>query len=1560
MSFLVSGEVVWKLRSIVLTLANDTVCGLNEHIHSEECYEQQIICGFDNQDDEDNHIHSQLCYGKKLVCLLSEHIHDAECYQTEDIINKYNKDTEVVELESVKVSDGYAENESTQKTESISMYQSTNVKSQDVSALSDDPQPGVFYIDMGNGVNKEIQNSGSQRYEMLLGGSFKLVFYDDKNTGANFYDTSNIVSIENTSSSTANGIRKVTADIVAKKTGNTSVMINEYVLNISIVDRNSDIIYVSSSNRDSIFYGNDLSNRLNVLKSDVINLIIYDTQNTNEFFYDPDNSGNVNISNKQSVLDSKRIVTATITPTREGNATIAFRDKKLHIKIIDRLPGVIYLVNGDTETIQSQNSPENKTVLSQGDKITLCIYENLSIQSNNYFTDTSNVAGSGYQVNTIQLQNTEDMSFYSGNVRKITAGVTGIQNGNAQISFGNIKYYVSVGAKSYELGKIFIIDTKGNETPAQNSYDNPYVMSKGETFTLCYYENNQQNSGNKDWFSYSADEGSDGNTQPVLMDYNNQEQYVSENVRKVTAKFTALKTGRCTVYYKNSNFYVDIRSDYVKKNVIYVNTDLGEREKDKVHDYMSSVSVNQSETDGKYIFNTANNRYLLYTGESVELCIYMDKELSDRYFYTNETDSPLVSSDADKENILDTQSGLRRSSSLYTAVKPGDSTISIQTNNGIMSFYVTVREKNTGNTGQFCDHADIEISEGGRYEISKTIVYSDGTSIITKTTYDSYITGVNLCELFTIDNTLVMTYVSTDYQMNGVPGEPQYELTSKYSSQNRPEKKYDPGLVNYAKFNVKMLLKPDTSTVIKMVNGQVIDTKVTDITDDTGNSDLTIPSVVFKLNIRSKIDALNRCPDHSGLDFSLVASVNDVIDVSPAIAEIKADKILTGGSLTNEQFSFSLIDKDGKTVNVAYNDSNGKIVFEHYFFEPGTYNYTITENIPQSPDNYNYDTSVKQITVIVTENTVNGQNVLVPEVRYNTDMSFKNTVLSFTNTNTNLTVTKTWSDGNEKHSGDIISFKIFRRKNNEPEQLISIGGISDFKLSASTGWSKTFEDLPISDGGIQYSYRIEEDYFEGYSPDYDPVIIDINNISADTLMRINNSPKQTTSISIRKDWTDSGGNPLTVPPPVNSVNAVLKRDFKNIRIPVLIEIYSSTNTQKLVKQFTEYVYTRTDFSFTVHNDMSKVSVSSVKINDTIDGEYNNNLITVRNIVYGDVVKVYCDRQYNQSLDGQFYIRQSFTGSREGWSARNAEIADAYSTFYTTTGNGGSQALKIYNRTEQSDGALLDVRSVFVPGMKYSVSAHVLWNNIFTDSSNNTRQLEDHSTKLIIAFQYTSKTDGRLCYLPMASQYSSAYTWTFLINTEFTVPDDASDPYLVIETEENISGMFSDIYLDEVTVASGGTDVYVNQSGTVYIRNASDYQYSKVNETIPYDVMQSAENWTLDTMDTWKEVELRASEGWTATLNAGELNERMDRIYRYYVSEKNEVDGFEKIDPTDRISSNTVYNPLIIQNRQIQLILPETGGPGTKKYFATGTTIIVLSIISPISILLVIKKRRDSG
>lgn len=100
-------------------------------------------------------------------------------------------------------------------------------------------------------------------------------------------------------------------------------------------------------------------------------------------------------------------------------------------------------------------------------------------------------------------------------------------------------------------------------------------------------------------------------------------------------------------------------------------------------------------------------------------------------------------------------------------------------------------------------------------------------------------------------------------------------------------------------------------------------------------------------------------------------------------AEIKAKKVLQGGTFKAGQFSFALKDGDGKVIQTATNDADGNVSFSVDYNKADEYRYTISEVVPDDAknnvkDHITYDTTEQSVTVNVT----NGTNQLNTKVTY--------------------------------------------------------------------------------------------------------------------------------------------------------------------------------------------------------------------------------------------------------------------------------------------------------------------------------------------------------------------------------------------------------------------------------------------------------------------------------------------------------------------------------------------------------------------------------------------------
>ena len=1001
------------------------------------------------------------------------------------------------------------------------------------------------------------------------------------------------------------------------------------------------------------------------------------------------------------------------------------------------------------------------------------------------------------------------------------------------------------------------------------------------------------------------------------------------------------ETDKLPVYLADSSY---------TKNVIYVVTALGERDKNTVHEYLPDLGI-AGANDGQYVLNSAEAPYILQIGDTVELCIYADGSDTNTFW-----SSPSGALTTVSESYVILEDSTRKGTKTYRTNQVGDAVIHY----GDQSFYITVPDPNQTLADFHFDHADIEITDGGYYEVTRTVTDHSGRQVTTRQIFDSYITMVNHCYIYDESKSVIMHYESSDYEAHGTPGETQYELTSKYRCMNKEEKWFKRDEIETAQFDVQLLLKPRTQIVTITDNGTVVSQTETDISDSTGASDITIPSAVFDMNHRSVIDANNKCPDHSGLDFNLMANVNELMDLEPAFVQPTASKQLTDGTIGENQFQFDLLDDSGKLVDRQYCNASGQVTFaEQFFLLPGTYTYTIRETIPSAAVKvdgqtyYNgifYDTHTETVTVTVTQDAAGNLSATMAYASGAAPVFHNRAVPeSFVA----LNVQKIWDDGGSTvdHSSDAIAFRIFRSESGQSDSLVSIDGKTKFYLTADSGWKWSYDRLPVQYAGHTYSYRVEEiDIPEGYVVRYSTS--QEGNVLNQT---ITNTAKASISISIQKQWLAPDGTPMEGEPSIQSITAKVQRQCKEIEIPVTVQVVNADGA--VLDQFRQMAYAGSGFTFTLGVSEGTAENLSVVSSTNCTASYNSGAFTVQDIQPGALVKVRCDNVADAS---KLLLHQTFEGTQENWSGIGAaQMGNAYSTNYVATGS-TYHALKVYNRTAAWMGAgyTLDP-AVFVPGNTYSFSAYLCKSVNYTASDNSTITSlgSDHAVQLNLTLCYQDGA-GETRYLGIATANTTASSsWIQLSNASLTIPLDCASMRLQIDSSgESGSDMFADLYLDEVIIAPSDTQLSVEQgTGRVLLSNPEYFSFTVTGKTIPVAVQQAAENWQLDSWS--KQITISAAEGWIKTLSAAELDEVPNREYQYFVQE-DPLSGFTPSYSDMYVSSNTTHNPMIIKNQSIAYTLPATGGVGLAPFLGGGAVLILGSVL--FSYQLIRKRRRSSA
>lgn len=152
----------------------------------------------------------------------------------------------------------------------------------------------------------------------------------------------------------------------------------------------------------------------------------------------------------------------------------------------------------------------------------------------------------------------------------------------------------------------------------------------------------------------------------------------------------------------------------------------------------------------------------------------------------------------------------------------------------------------------------------------------------------------------------------------------------------------------------------------------------------------------------------------------------------------------------------------------------------------------------------------------------------------------------------------------------------------------------------------------------------------------------------------------------------------------------------------------------------------------------------------------------------------------------WYFHSTFEGNLDEWAGRGAaSVMTSGRTAYA-----GSEALLVQDRTAAWNGAYRSLNpAAFQPGETYSFSADVQY---FDGGATDTFYMK---------LQYTD-ANGDTQYSAIAEATANKGEWVQLANTEYTIPADASNLQLYIETADSTNNF----YVDEAIGAVAGTRI----------------------------------------------------------------------------------------------------------------------------------------------------------
>ena len=175
------------------------------------------------------------------------------------------------------------------------------------------------------------------------------------------------------------------------------------------------------------------------------------------------------------------------------------------------------------------------------------------------------------------------------------------------------------------------------------------------------------------------------------------------------------------------------------------------------------------------------------------------------------------------------------------------------------------------------------------------------------------------------------------------------------------------------------------------------------------------------------------------------------------------------------------------------------------------------------------------------------------------------------------------------------------------------------------------------------------------------------------------------------------------------------------------------------------------------------------------------------------------------------VKADFDSSIGDWTGRGAaSVAAASDACYGSTG----KALAVTGRSAEWNGAAIELGSDFKVGETYSVSLAAL-------------QISGRDATIQVSLQQGEGDSAS--YTSIAKESCKSGEWTKIENTSFTIPDNAGDMILYVETIQD-SGDLMDFYIDDVLVAAEGTKSSVVTGGEGMVPDPPTYTPGTVDSS----------------------------------------------------------------------------------------------------------------------------------
>ncbi len=501
---------------------------------------------------------------------------------------------------------------------------------------------------------------------------------------------------------------------------------------------------------------------------------------------------------------------------------------------------------------------------------------------------------------------------------------------------------------------------------------------------------------------------------------------------------------------------------------------------------------------------------------------------------------------------------------------------------------------------------------------------------------------------------------------------------------------------------------------------------------------------------------------------------------------------------------------------------------------------TAAENWAWSFDNLPVYKNGQKITYTITEEAVTG---------YTSAVDGYNVTNTHTPAVTNLTVTKTWADGNNQDGKRPASITVQLKANGVPygEPVV---------LNEENGWAYTWNGMAVNANGQKIAYTVEEVEVPGYTTTYDGLKITNTHV-----------PETYEQVSVTKVWDDADDHDGKRP---ESIKVTLKKngaDYETVELNAgnnwsyswsKLPVYE--NGQKItyaveeaqVRGYNEPVVTGSaaeGFTVTNTRDIELTSIDVTKVWDDNENQDGKRPASITVTLYAN----------GEATDKTLTLNEE-----NNWSGTFADLV-VYSNRVAVTYTVVETAVTGYETTESwnEDGTAVTITNTHTPEVIEVLTATKVWE----DGNDQDGQRPASITINLLAdgVKIDSKTvtadDGWKASFVNLPKYADGKEIVYTV------------------TEEAVSGYTTTV--DGLTITNTHTPATTSVSVSK-VWDDSDNQDGKRPEVITVTLYA-------DGVDTQKTVTLNEENQWTAVFT--DLPEFANGVKIVYTVAENKVEGY---------------------------------------------------------------------